>query len=158
MSEDKKLDDLQVYEIGYHLLPTLMEPDLPVEVSKIQSAVSERNGTIISEGFPQLRQLAYEIKKAIDTKYHSYSKAYFGWIKFEIDRSEIGDIENFLKTNPNILRHIVIKTVRENTFYMPKAPTHRKEHQKDEITREPAPKVEISEEEIDKSIDELVIS
>jgi ribosomal protein S6 len=158
MNEDKVLDDLQVYEVGYHLLPTVSEAELPVEVSKIQSSISERNGAIISEGFPQLRQLAYEIKKAVDTKYHSYSKAYFGWIKFEIDRSQIGEIENLLQADQNVLRFIVVKTVRENTLYAPKAPVHRKDYQKEELPKESAEKPEISEEEIDKSIDELVIS
>lgn len=159
MDEINKNDgaDLQIYEIGYHILPTVGEDELPKEVSKIQNLVSSKGGTVIAEEFPELRALAYEIAKRVETKYNRYMKAYFGWLKFEISKDKVAEIEQALKDNASVLRYIVIKTVRENTMSpiikMQAAP------KKEEVAApvEEIAKPEVSEAEIDKSIDELVI-
>ncbi len=155
--EETKNDsgDLQIYEIGYHILPSVAEGDVAAEVSKINSVIKEKGGAMISEEFPELRSLAYDITKKIDTRNFNFSKAYFGWVKFEIDRSVIGEIKDSLEKQPNILRFIVVKTVRENTIYTPKS-SERKSEKEDVVdTKEARPQA--SEEEMDKSIDELVV-
>ncbi len=155
MDENIKDVNLDIYEVGYHILPTIGEDELPKEVAKIQALVAERGGTVIAEEFPTLRTLAYEIAKRVEVKYNRYTKAYFGWIKFELPKQAIGEIDSALKDNPSVLRHIVVKTVRENTMSpVVKAPSAKKE---ESVTEEEAPKPEVSEAEIDKSIDELVI-
>lgn len=150
-------DEAQIYEVGYHILPTIAEESLPQEVSRIQSLISESGGTIIAEEFPQMRPLAYEIAKQTETKYSHYTKAFFGWIKFELNREDIGSIQTGMDANQNILRYILIKTVRENTITTPKVIREKKD-EKDEVSTSKEEKPELSEEEIDKSIDDLVIN
>ena len=154
---DKNVGESQIYEIGYHILPTVAEDKLPEEVGKVQSLISSRGGNIITEEFPQLRALAYDISKRTETKYSKYSKAYFGWIKFEIGPDMIIGVDNGLNENPNVLRYLIIKTVRENTMTTPKIVREKKEA-KDGEKSEQEEKIEVSEEEIDKSIDDLVIN
>lgn len=163
MTETKLKDsgDLEIYELGYHILGTVSEENVPKEVSEIHSLISENGGTVIAEGAPTLRQLAYSITKKVDTKNVQFNKAYFGWIKFELDRVNVATIESKVDENPNILRFLIIKTVRENTLHVPKAPMFKKENHSEEkeVKAEGEGETpEVSEAEIDKSIDELIIS
>jgi ribosomal protein S6 len=162
MSEENLKDsgDVQIYETGYHVLESVSEEDLQGEVSKIHAIISENGGNIISEGAPALRQLAYTISKKVGTKTLKFSKAYFGWVKFEVNRENILKIKETIESMPSILRFIIIKTVRENTMHTPKIPMFKKENVSEEegddklAEREKTP---ASEAEIDKSIDELII-
>lgn len=157
-SVDKDLGDSQVYELGYHVLPTVAEENVSEEVSKIHSLVSSLGGAIISEGAPSMRQLAYDITKKVGGKNIKFGKAYFGWLKFEMERSQILVLKNKVEILPNILRSIFVKTVKENTMYIPKIPAFRKEASEKEVSVDVVEKAPASEAEIDKSIDELVIS
>lgn len=156
-SLNKNVGDDQIYELGYHLLPTILEEEVPREISQIHSLISEYGGSVIAEGAPIMRSLAYEISKRVETKSLKFNKAYFGWIKLETDRSKIIDLKNKLESLPNILRFLIIKTVRENTMYTPKIPMFKKENNKEEAPLEITEKIPASEAEMDKSIDELII-
>jgi ribosomal protein S6 len=160
--KDESLDEMQVYEIGFHILPTVPEEKLPEVVLKIKDSVTANGGEIITEDFPKMKVLAYEIKKRIETKYSTFNKAYFGWVKFETVPVSVGKIKTETESNQDILRFIIIKTVRENTIHTPKSPVIARSVNTEEIkipgqTQVPAEKTEVSEAEIDKSIDELVI-
>ncbi len=158
---EKEINDLNetlVYELGYHILPTVPEENISGEVSQIHAILREYNGSVIAEGMPMLRQLAYEIAKKIETKSLKFSKAYFGWVKFETDPSQITNLKNKIESLPNILRIIIVKTVKENTMHTPKIPMFKKESHKEETPLETVEKTPVSEAEIDKSIDELVIN
>lgn len=155
---DLEESETDIYEVGYHLLPTISEDELPKEVAKIQCFLTDNKASIISEEFPTLISLAYDISKKIETKYTNYQKAYFGWIKFEVSKSAIGDIDLKIKNNPSVLRHLVIKTVRENTMSPVVKVQNTSPLKKDNIDVPEVAKLEVSEAEIDKSIDELVIS
>lgn len=162
--KDEKADNL-IYEIGYHIVPLIDESEILVHASKIRSLIEEKEGIIISEDMPKLINLAYEISKSINTKKQKFNKAYFGSIKFEADPSQVMDLKNKIENLSDILRFLIIKTVRENTIHAPKIPMFKKENKEEGIKNhkdvstqtKPIEKVEISEEEMDKSIDELVI-
>jgi|SRR3989344_860690 len=153
----KDLGDAEIYELGFHIVPTVPEEHIALEASKIQKIILDLGGSIIAEEPPRLRPLAYDMRKRVETKYESFSKAYFGWIKFEIDRSVITSLKEQVEKNQNILRFIIVKTVRENTMYTPKMVTMRRED-RIEDKKEGEEKPASSEAEIDKSIDELVIT
>jgi hypothetical protein len=68
-------------------------------------------------------------------------------------------IDKYFKTSPVILRHLLVKTVRENTMTAPKAPSYRRgEASKGEVVAEEAKveKKEVSETELDKAIDAVI--
>lgn len=158
IEKDDDQNDVQIYEIGYHLAPSVSEEDVPAEVSLVHGAIADFGGTIISEGIPAIRQLSFEMTKKLENKTLKFSKAYFGWIKFEIDSSRISEVSERIKNMQNILRFIAVKTVRENTMHVPKIPTFKKDGVRDGVGMgDVQEKPVVSEEEIDKSIDELVI-
>jgi ribosomal protein S6 len=146
----------KVYEVGYLLLPTIPEEHLATEVQNIKSLIEKNDGVFITEDFPKLRQLAYIMKKAATGQNLKFDKAYFGWIKFEIDPAVVPTITKDLEKNGNILRSMVISTVRENTMYTQKSvfrsPTDAVATDKPEEEKE-----KMSEEEIDKTIENLVV-
>ena len=120
MSKKEKVaknSEEKIYEVGYHIISSVAEENIPAEVEKIKAYLAKEKAIIISEEAPKLRPLAYSIKKGFGGIYKTYDKAYFGFIKFEL--TEEGDVRNIdlaMKNNDSILRHIVIKTVRENTM------------------------------------------
>lgn len=163
MSEkEENLEKSQVYEAGFHILPTVPEEKLQEVVLGLENSINKNDGTIISQEFPKIRALSYEIKRKVEAKYLSFNKAYFGWIKFETIPTSIDKIEKELKSSNNILRFIIVKTIKENTMYtFNKSPLINRENNKEETIRVSKDvavreKVEVSEEELDKSIDELL--
>jgi ribosomal protein S6 len=100
------------------------------------------------------------MSKEIETRKQKFDQAYFGWVKFEIESSVIPEIKNALNANINILRSLVVKTVRENTMSYTKVSMKKSAEKtpEEEGKTEAEVKGPVNEDEIDKSIDELVIS
>lgn len=141
------MDSKQIYEIGFHIMPTVSEEKLGDEVAVIRSAIEKAEGMIVAEGFPQMRQLSYSMEKYIDTKKVRFDKAYFGWIKFEMAPDLIAEVKGVADIHESLLRYIIIKTVRENTL----------REVKERPIEEKKEKSKVSEDELNKSIEELVI-
>jgi len=152
----ENLEDSKIYEIGFHILPTVQEENLQGVVSDLENSITKNDGQILSEDFPKMRNLAYEISKRVETKYLNFNKAYFGWIKFSALPEVIEKIQKYFEGNENVLRFLIIKTVRENTMNVFKSQSQPKESESVSETEEKE-KTEVSEEEIDKSIDDLII-
>jgi ribosomal protein S6 len=153
--------EMKIYEVGYHIIPLIAEDNIPAEVGNIKGFIESKGGLFISEDFPKFRQLAYALSKSVDGHKHNFDQAYFGWVKFEIDPEALPDIKKFLDNDRNILRYLLIETVRENTMSFIKPSTFRKDGERAEEGHEEKEKekVEITkedEEKISKSIDELV--
>lgn len=146
----------RIYEVGYLLLPTLAAEDVPREVTAIKDLLEKAGAAVISEEFPKFRALAYGMRKQIGGAIQSFTSAYFGWVKFETEAEKAKEIEAELKRNPNLLRFLLIKTVREETRSVPRAP------RPDARPKREAPAVgvpvstPVSEAELDKSIEKLI--
>ncbi len=143
--------DQKVYEVGFHIVPTMTEDALAEEVAKIRSAIGAVNGTIIADGAAKKMDLAYTIAKVAQNKRTNYSVSYFGWFKFESEPKGAKEVASVLKADDNIIRFLLVKTVREDTMAPRKLFIKKKEEEVAE-----AEEVVISEEEIDASIDKLI--
>jgi ribosomal protein S6 len=157
--ETVKTDKATVYEVGFHIVPAVSPENLPKEVDAIKATLGGMKATIISEEFPKLRNLAYTMVKAIGPARHRYDTAYFGWIKFECSPESIADLNKAMDGNEKVLRYLVIKTVKENTLYGAKILGEEKREGRPDDAVAPAEVKEApaSTEEIDKSIDKLVV-
>ena len=151
----------RIYEIGYHIIPTVKEEDLEKVVSEVRSIIEKNVGSFIAEGAPSLTRLSYAMKAhagAGDRKV-AYDRAYFGWIKFEAGVDTVLSLRDSLKTNPNFLRIIIWKTVREDTRAKMKAPTLREVKRGDTIktsrTRAPEEQAPVSEVDLEKALEEI---
>jgi ribosomal protein S6 len=155
VSEEKEAR-LSVYEVGYIMVPTIAEESLGEEVTLFKDMFTENGAVFISDEYPKLIELAYEMTRSINNKKQKFSYGYFGWVKFECSTAQAKIIKDILDKNEKLVRYLMIKTVRENTMSVKRA-----YGKQDGVKRRPAPKAEeaepINEEVIDKEIDALVV-
>ncbi len=156
----------RVYELGYHLIPTLSVEQIPTASGAVRGMIERISKEIISEELPVFIDLAYQIVKTVEHKNKRFDDAYFGWIKFEATPEGIATLEETLKGDGNVLRYLVVKALRENTFISKKFPSSNAKERGTvvpeveevvtvESTPEVAPEAPIVD-ELDKVIEELV--
>jgi len=148
----------RVYEVGYHIIPTVAEDQIEKVVGRIRALVEASGGTFIAEGAPAMVKLAYPMVAREGDKNVEHDRAYFGWIKFEAVTDIAKKLEHALVQDAQILRALVVKTVREETRARMKAPTLREVKRTDTIktvARRTEDKGPVSEEELDKALSEI---
>lgn len=160
--EETVKEKASIYEIGFLFTPTVADGALAGEFGTLKSKIEEIGGVSISEEFPQLMDLAYEMSLTIANRKVKFTQGYFGWIKFELEPSRINDLKVFADSNEKVIRSLIIKTVRDNTFIGKKfaSKTDRKRtnvrNKSEDKLAEEKPAEEINEVELDKQIEELV--
>jgi len=156
-SQERDLELFDVYELGYHILPTVPEAELGEKVDEIRKLISDFEGEFIMEGEPELIDLSYTMIVPRGGHNDKYDKAYFGWIKFRAPKASIPELQKELKLNPNILRFILFKTAEEDTRAQIKV-QELKEVKNDATieskTEEEVP-AEVKEDELDKTIEDI---
>jgi ribosomal protein S6 len=165
---------VKLYELGFHILPSVPAGKVDKEVEKIKKILSAHHATIISAGDPELIDLTYEMRKEVSGKYEKCTRAYFGWMKFETTTEGVVDIKHEIDTLESVLRFLIINTVLDGEHTTSKLVVKEEREEKEEKVG--IPEVEVSEElaeaivpsketevsveennsEIDKAIDELV--
>ncbi len=154
---DMKETDARVYEVGYLLVPTIEEGAVMAEYTRIKDLVASFGGELIADDIPRLIPLAYTMLKVVQNVRSKFSTGYFGWVKFYMDAQQIIALKKKLDFDPNVIRFLILKTVKENTL------ATKRFVNRDGIRRKPTVKAEgegvvvpINKEEIDKEIDALV--
>ncbi len=154
---DEKEVDARVYEVGYLLVPTLEQGNIGAVYSGLKDLVVSFGGELIADDMPRLIPLAYTMLKVVQNVRSKWSTAYFGWVKFYMNPAQVIALKKKLDFDPNVIRFLVLKTVKENTLAI------KRFVNRDGIRRRPTAKVagaevvlSINKEEIDKEIDALV--
>ncbi len=146
-----------IYEVGYIMVPDIAEENLGEEVTKFKDSFIEAGALFISDEYPKMTELAYEMSRSINNKKQKFSYGYFGWVKFECNTLTIKKIKENLDKNEKVIRFLLIKTVRESTLSSKRPYSKRDGFKK----RTPAKKDEvvekIDEQVIDKEIEALVV-
>ena len=157
---EEKGAEMNVYEISFNISPFLSEEDLAQEYGKIKENLSKAGAVFISEQYPKQIELAYTMERVISNKKNKFNQAFFGWVKFEITADGLASFEETLKTDENLIRYLIIQTVRENTM----APKKTFVRSGDKSVRpagavkeEEGEAVEMDKEAVDKKIEELVV-
>jgi len=155
VGEEKEIH-LGVYEVGYIMLPTIAEENLGEGVTLFKDMFLENGVTFISDEYPKLLELAYEMTRSILNKKQKFSYGYFGWVKFECNSDQARKIKEILDKDEKLVRFLMIKTVRENTMSVKRSYGKQDGNRRHSVqrTKEVEP---INEETIDKEIDALVI-
>lgn len=149
----------RIYELGYHIVPTVSEDAVGAEVTALKDTLAKEGTQIIAEGFPRFRPLAYPMRKAMSGKQIDFSNGYFGWIKFEAPAEAATAVAAALRKDEKMLRFLLFKTVRESTLASPRAPRASIPKVPPVIPRvsaAPAPHVPVSETELEKSLEKII--
>jgi ribosomal protein S6 len=151
-----------VYELGYHLLPNLSDEEVLKEVTDFKGLIEKNGGSLVAEEAPKPMHLAYTMVKKQEGKNARFDNSFFGWVKFEISAEGQLSVNEEVDQNKNVLRFIIIKTLREYV------PLQHKELFKEPEQEAPKPISKpvmekkstgdkpISDAELDKSIEDLV--
>ncbi|MBI5003883.1 30S ribosomal protein S6 [Candidatus Kaiserbacteria bacterium] len=151
--------ELRIYEVGYHIIPTVKEEELDGVVGKIRALIEKAGGSFIAEGAPVQMKLSYPMSIRENERHSEYDHSYFGWLKFEAPVEAALVLEKTLQADMQILRSIVFRTVREETRARLKLGTLREVRRTDTI-KAPVRRVEevsapVSEVDLDKALEEL---
>lgn len=164
METDTEEPIVRVYEIGYHIVPTVAEDQIEGTVGSIRAIIEKRGGNFIAEGAPALTRLAYDMETRVPgegqgDKRVSHDKGYFGWLKFEGPKELVPELEEALKADPKFLRHIIFQTVREETRARIKAPTLREVKRPESVKTSPRRADEesapVSEADLEKALQDI---
>ncbi|OHA24792.1 MAG: hypothetical protein A3D52_01965 [Candidatus Taylorbacteria bacterium RIFCSPHIGHO2_02_FULL_44_36] len=140
----------RVYEVGFLLTPTLTDEKLLQVFAAIKETLGGASPAMLGEGFPKPRPLTYPINK--------YESAFFGWLKFESGLEVLATLREFLKNNAAVIRFLIVKTIREN----PTTPvffgkTRERTEKQVKVKEALAAGTKMTTEELDKTIEELVV-
>lgn len=158
-NEDENQEtDPRIYEVGYLFVPTIPGEEIPVLCGNLKELISSLGGEFISDEMPKMINLAYSMLKTVQNVKNKFDSAYFGWMKFAMDSEKVLELKKKLDLDLNIIRFLIIKTVKENTIasrrfagrdFSRRRGLMKKEKPKEKI-------VPINKEEVDKEIDAMV--
>jgi ribosomal protein S6 len=154
-------DEQTVYEVGYHVIPTVSEADLAGVVDSIRAVLTAQGAEIISEQAPEKLTLAYRIERAALGKVEKFTESYFGFIKFAASAEASLVISKTLSEMYEVLRFIVVHTTREDVVPPRRAAVFASDRLEGKTIEKPAEEVvekkeDVSEVELDKAVDALV--
>ena len=156
--DEKEAVGTRVYELGYLLVSSIPEEGVPVIYGNLKEMVSSFGGEMISDEMPKMINLAYTMRKVVSNVRSKFDTAYFGWLKFNMDTEKVLELKKKLDLDPNVIRFLILKTVKENTIAA-KRFVHRDNRRKMPAVKEGVEvemAVPINKEEIDKEIDAMV--
>jgi len=148
--------DSKVYELGYLLVPTIKEEDVPMNYGNLKELISSFEGEIIADEMPKTISLAYAMQKVVSNVRSKFNTAYFGWIKFTMKGEKVLELKKHLDLDPNFIRFLILKTIRENTIATKRfvrGETYRKPRARNTENETVVP---INKEEIDKEIEAMI--
>ncbi len=143
-----------VYELAYLFVPTIAEDAVLGTFGDLKAYLEGKGATFIQEELPKMMQLAYEMSRTIENKKTWFDTAYFGFIKFDMDPAQVESITPELSRNEDIIRFMIVKTVRENT--MAGRRMHQGGGRKRAVREDGTPEAELSKEQIDAEIEAMV--
>jgi ribosomal protein S6 len=111
---------MRVYELGFLLVPSTAETEVPSLVDTLKASITEAGGTVHSTGTPEFIDLAYTIEKNVASKKMKWSQGYFGWVKFEANPEAMETIKKALDANTNVIRYLLVKTTLDNSIVFKK--------------------------------------
>ncbi|MEK7227347.1 MAG: 30S ribosomal protein S6 [Patescibacteria group bacterium] len=127
---------MQIYEIGYLVLPSIAENELTGVVGKIREIIVKEGGVELDGEVPFKHNLAYTMSKTVGASRYVVTEAYLGWLKFELDSSKINNVKAGLDKVPELLRFIIVKAPRKTAFTFAKARAKMTEKEEEQA---PAP-------------------
>lgn len=89
------------------LSPLLPEEKATEEVERMRKVIEARGGSIFESDMPKLRALAYPVAKTWEGKKAIFDQGLFGWMKIEIDSTEIPAIQAEFRGFQHLLRSAI---------------------------------------------------
>ena len=141
-------DDNQLYELAVHVNQDIEDAKVPEVRAIIEGYITSNGGTIIYAKELAKIRLSYEIDH--------FRNSFFGYFHFTIEDAEnLVHINEQLKSNPDVFRYLVIKTISDAEKSKAAARQHRiriKDAERKEGTKIPVPE----NKELDKQLETII--
>ncbi|MEK7135140.1 MAG: 30S ribosomal protein S6 [Patescibacteria group bacterium] len=112
---------MQIYEVGYLILPSIPEEGLPAVVEKMKAVVTKAGGQNLDGEDPVKQDLAYTMSKTVGASKYVANEAYMGWMKCELEPAVAPEVKAELDKVEELLRFLIVKAPRESSFTFAKA-------------------------------------
>lgn len=155
--EQKKDTEYCLYEIAFLILPTIGDEAAQKEFSNVSAILAKHAATVKASEGPTLRGLAYEMEKKSQGKNLYYNNAYFGSVTFEVTAEAISEIKTDVEKMDSLLRVMIIETTPEALMPQERRVMGKIEPEKFRPEKSTTPKTPLSEAELDKTIEQLVV-
>ena len=119
--------EARVYEISFIFDNKIDESAALGKAEQLKQSIATLGGSFVSEEQPYMRELAYEMIRVQNNINVRFNEGYFGWIKFELDAEKVKELEKGIKLDEEVVRYLIVKTVRDNTVYTKRAPVIKAE-------------------------------
>lgn len=147
----------RVYELGYLLVPTIAEEEIPAIYGNLKELILSFGGVVVADEIPRTMNLAYAMVKVVSNVRNKFNTAYFGWTKFTMGSDKVLELKKKLDLDPQVIRFLILKTVKENTIAAKRFVRGEVAHRRPTVKRsDEEPAVPINKEEVDKEIDAMV--
>ena len=114
----KKEGNERLYELGYLLLPNIAEQNIPETLEAIRSVITRAGGLITLSNLPVSISLAYSIYRNDGGKNTEFTRAYFGFMHFSLERYALPLVKKEIEEMPAVLRSLFISDPHES-IHMP---------------------------------------
>jgi len=144
----------RIYELAFHIDPEKTES----EADKIFDALKKVAGEVIAEGTPHKIQLAYTISRMTPAGRQDFDGSYFAWFAYEADAVRHEAVQEAVKAQKAVFRHLDILTTREEAQEAQELHALRMEEAREKDTQEEEGEVvaETVEQELDQALKEVV--
>lgn len=132
--EDAK--DQAIYEIAFHIDPNLSDTEVAAAAERVKKLVAGAGGAVVAEGAPKRIQLAYDITRMEQGRRYDYAYAFFAWFAYEGAPEAAAAIEAEVKADKAIIRHLVVKTTKEQALHSEEMHKARRQEEEAESTLE----------------------
>ncbi len=142
------------YELSFWFSSRLDEKAIEQKFDNLLKQLEKSSALIIFSQSPQLKQLAYPVKKE--------RNAYFGYIQFELSKDSLARLEEGLRLNDDLIRFMVLNMKPKQEQKIPRSTFSKpvlKEKEKPSSAKATEGKEEekvISLEELDKKLSEIL--
>ena len=110
-------DEISVYEAAFHIDANLSETETRKAFDDVKEAITKAGGTPFAEALPTRVDLAYTISQIHEGIRRNHTTANFAWVAYELEPVNQAEVDETLRTNRNIVRHLVILTTKEEAVY-----------------------------------------
>jgi len=147
-------DEMSHYEFAFHILPTVVDEEVPGAFGDLKALIEQAGGHITHEEAPQRFDLAYTVVTHSEGKNFKYNQSYFGWVRFMMEPEKIESLKTEIAHEGRVFRHLILKLTKgesEHPFKIFEVRSRRKAEKEDGEKIEEVK--EISEAEIEKAVE-----
>ena len=91
---------MKTYELTYIVSPELISEEAEAKSKEIETIIQNKEGLVLRQLNPIAKTLSYPIKKQ--------ASGYLGVLEFQLEPEKLNELEESLKKDEKIVRHMVI--------------------------------------------------